>query len=67
MENIYDIRRNRKLMYILQKDETIFSPPNDLLSSVAIAVNLYYEDTAEYYFGYLDRMPQQIYPANTTM
>lgn len=60
MENIYDIRKNKKLMYVLQKEQTIFSPPDELLSSVAIVVNMYYEDVTEYYFGYLDKIPQQI-------
>lgn len=60
MENVYDIRKNEKLMYILQKDNSAFAPKDELLSTVAIAVYLYYEDTLDIYFSYLDVIPEQI-------
>lgn len=53
MENIYDIRIKEKLLYILPEDYSIFAPSHEIVASTAIAVNLYYEDTAEKYFKYL--------------
>lgn len=53
MENVYDIRAKEKLLYILPEDYSSYSHMEDMVSAVAIAVNLYYEDTAEKYFEYL--------------
>ena len=55
MENVYDIRAKDKLLYILPDEYSIYSPAEDVSSSVAIAVNLYYEDTVERYFEYLTK------------
>lgn len=55
MENVYDIRAKEKLLYILPDGHSLYSPAEDVYSSVAIAVNLYYEDTVERYFEYLTK------------
>ena len=60
MENVYDIREKKKHLYILPEKYSLVLPENEILTSVAVAVNLYYEDTVERYFSYLDNMPCQI-------
>lgn len=60
MENLYDIRAKKKHLYILSDSHSSFTPEDKLLTSVAVAVNLYYEDTAEKYFTYLESIPEKI-------
>lgn len=60
MENLYDIRAKKKHLYVLSESHFSFVPEEKVLASIAIAVNLYYENTAEKYFSYLDNMPEQI-------
>lgn len=55
MENVHDIRDKDKLLYIFLVDYSSYSLTEDMASSVAIAVNLYYENTVERYFEYLSR------------
>ena len=56
MENVYDIRDRDKLLYILPINYSSYTLTEELASSVAVAVNLYYEDTVERYFEYLSRV-----------
>lgn len=60
LENVYDIRKNEKLMYVLSKDVTAFDLKDELTSFVAVAVNLYYEDMKDYFFAYLAAIPEKI-------
>lgn len=60
MENLYDIRAKKKHLYILSDSYSSFTPEDKLLTSVAVAVNLYYEDIAEKYFTYLETIPEKI-------
>lgn len=60
MENVYDTRAKKKHLYILSESDSSFVPRSEMLVSVAVAANLYYEDTVEQYFSYLDNMPEQI-------
>lgn len=55
MENVYDIRDKDKLLYILPVNYSSYTLTEEQVSSIAIAVNLYYEDTVERYFEYLSR------------
>lgn len=60
MENLYDIRAKKKHLYVLSESHSSFVPEEKVLASIAIAVNLYYEDTVEKYFSYLDNIPEKI-------
>lgn len=60
MENIFDVRKNEKLLFILQQDESYVPAVYKTYPSVAIGVNLFYEDTVEYYFAYLNKVPEEI-------
>lgn len=60
MENVYDIRKIEKLMYVLSKDVTAFDLTGGLASSVAVAVNLYYEEMSDFFFSYLSAIPEKI-------
>jgi len=60
MQNIYDTRLNENLLFVLPQSEHIpvacFVAPK----TVAIAVNLYYEDLVERYMEYINRVPEEI-------
>lgn len=60
MENVYDIRKNEKLMYVLSKNVTAFDLKDEFASSVAVAVNLYYEEMSDFFFSYLSAIPEKI-------
>lgn len=60
LENIFDIRKKEKLMYVLPKDVTTFELEDELTSSVAVAVNLYYEEMSDFFFSYLTAIPEKI-------
>lgn len=61
MKNVYDILHEKKLMYILSEECT---SNHDLMNastiSIAIAVNLYYEETLGRYLEYIDRIPSYV-------
>lgn len=61
IDNVYDIRYQENLYYILPKD-TIKKTENSELSShsIAVLVNLYYLDDVDWYLNYLKRLPENI-------
>lgn len=60
MKNLYDIRKKEELLYVLSKDVTAYDLKDELASSVAIAVNLYYEEMSDLFFSYLAAIPEKI-------
>lgn len=58
MKNIYDIRNEKKLMYILEENKS-FRHLN-ALNSVAIVANLYYADTVPDYLKYINCISEKI-------
>lgn len=60
MQNIYDTRLNENLLFILPQPEQIPVACSIAPKTVAIAVNLYYEDLVERYMEYLNRVPEEI-------
>lgn len=60
MDNIYDIRRDKQLQFILSTEYTHFFPKKEVMQSCAVVVNLYYEDKVEFYFSYLNHVPKEI-------
>lgn len=57
MDNIYDIRREKQLQFICSEDHTDYIPPQELLWSCAVVVNLYYSEQAGWCCRYLNGMP----------
>lgn len=60
MKNIYDIRSEKNLFYILSKYNVERENRSIVPIQIAIFVNLYYEDMVEYYLKYLKRLDLQI-------
>lgn len=62
MKNVYDIRFEKGLYYILPlKADGIFEPPDGVVyGHAAIILYLYYSDTVEDYYAYIDDIPAGI-------
>lgn len=60
MENVWNIRKNENLYYILPDDHTKNTSIENVFANTVIIVYLYYEDSAENYFKYLDVIPPEI-------
>lgn len=61
LKNIYDIRRDERLMYILPTDSILNNEFIAVSEKIAIAINLYYEDTVDFYLDYIDNVPEAIH------
>lgn len=60
LENVYDILHKKNLMFLLPSDVKTCDVPEDAFASSAVAVNLYYEDTLDRYFSYLENIPESV-------
>ncbi|MDE6055398.1 MAG: rhamnan synthesis F family protein [Lachnospiraceae bacterium] len=60
MQNVYDELFSRGLIHIIADSQKDFKVPDAVYQDTAIAVNLFYEDTLQRYFEYLDRVPSSI-------
>lgn len=60
MKNIYDVRREEELLYILPTDNAFFLSDQDIFEKCVVVVNLYYLDTVAKYMDYLNIIPQYI-------
>ncbi len=60
MENIYDIRQENKLLYILDDVDIKKDELHIRTHTVAVVINLYYEDTVEQYMKYLNPIPAEV-------
>lgn len=60
MDNIYDIRKEQQLQFILPTEQSIFSPSSKLLRSSVVVVNLYYTEKVNFYISYLNCLPEEI-------
>lgn len=60
MDNIYDIRKEKQLQFILPTECSSIIPGHEQLQAVAVVVNLYYTEKVEYYSTYLNCLPEGI-------
>lgn len=60
MENIYDIRKEKKLLYIFSRNFANGNVDISVLKQTAIAINLYYTETVDLYLRYIDNIPENI-------
>lgn len=60
MKNIYDIRKEEQLQFILSTEHTSFIPDSEQLYSIAIVAHLYYEEKVKLYSQYLNCIPETI-------
>ncbi len=60
LENVYDILHKENLMFLLPSDVKNCDVPEDVFACSAVAVNLYYEDTLDRYFSYLENIPESV-------
>lgn len=60
MKNIYDIRKEEELLYVLPTDNAFLLSDPDILKKCVVVVNLYYLDTVAKYMVYLNTIPRYI-------
>lgn len=60
MENVYDIRKKKKLLFVLSDKILSGKEYVNTLKSVVIVVNLYYLDSVERYLEFLLKVPKEI-------
>lgn len=60
MKNVYDIRKEEQLQFVLSAKHTSFIPNPQQLQSIAIVVHLYYEEKVKLYSQYLNSIPETI-------
>lgn len=58
MKNIYDIRREDNLYFVLQRDSLVCEDIN--IKRAAVIIFLYYEDCLDYCLTYIDLIPEYI-------
>lgn len=58
MKNVYDIKYEQKLCFIMADNE--FVETGDYGDEIAVILYLYYIDTVEKYYNYIDNVPQTI-------
>ena len=51
---------NKKRIYICPQAYRAYTVETGLLNSIAIAINLYYENSSDLYFFYIDNIPKEI-------
>lgn len=62
MKNVYDIRYEKNLIYVLPSEPDILPPavPDGMYAGTVILLYLYYLDTLSFYWSYLDGIPDGI-------
>ncbi len=60
MENIYDIRKQKRLQFALSAEHSSYVLNEEQMQSTAVVANLYYTEKAEYYSQYLNGLPKNI-------
>lgn len=60
MQNVYDELLDKKLIHIISDLQSSYEVPDLVYRDTAIVVNLFYEDTLQQYFTYLDNIPKKI-------
>lgn len=60
MKNLYDIRNEKELLYILPNNCNKACKLEILNHEIAIAINLYYEDSIQIYMNYINNIPEKI-------
>lgn len=60
MQNVYDELFDNNLIHIIPDSQVSYKLPDVVYKDTAIAVNLFYEDTLQQYFSYLDNVPREI-------
>lgn len=60
MKNVYDIRKEEQLQFVLSTEHSLTVPSHKKLQSAAVVVNLFYTEKVKYYCQYLDRLPEDI-------
>lgn len=60
MENIYDIRKEKQLQFILSAQYSPFDLKDKKLKFVAVVVHLFYTEKVEYYCQFLNLLPEGI-------
>ena len=60
MENVYDIKAKENLNFILPLNKRITNIEEIYRNNVAIVIHLYYLDTINYYFKYIENIPEDI-------
>lgn len=60
MKNIYEIKRDKCLNYILPKEEVISRLKEDIFESIIVVLHIYYYDRIDMYLDYIKNIPDKI-------
>lgn len=62
MKNVYDIRYEKNLIYVLPSEPDILQPavPDEMYAGTVVLLYLYYLDTLSFYWSYLYRIPDGV-------
>lgn len=60
INNVYNIRRKESLMYILPSGRILRENSPQITEKIAIAINLYYFESVDFYLKYIDNIPKEI-------
>ncbi|MGN0497181.1 MAG: rhamnan synthesis F family protein [Lachnospiraceae bacterium] len=60
MKNIYDIRKEKNLIYIFQEHEENITVSDDILKRSCVVINLYYEESIDTCMAYIEHIPRNI-------
>lgn len=60
MENVWNIRKKENLYFVLPEDHSKNDAIEKIFVRTAIIIYLYYEDSPENYYSYIDKIPQEI-------
>lgn len=60
MQNVYDIFKEKELMFVLTEERIQQEIPETVLSKTAVFINLFYDDSWERYVAYVENIPDKI-------
>lgn len=61
MKNVYEIKKEKSLNYILPKKEKLCQLNSDIYQTIIIVIHIYYYDRINMYFNYIENIPNDIF------
>ena len=60
MRNVFDALYEDNLLHVISETEQSREVTEEVYKNTAVAVNLYYKETLNYYFSYIKNIPKKI-------
>lgn len=61
MKNVYEIKKEKSLNYILPKEEMLSELKEDIFQSIIVVIHIYYYDRIDMYLRYIENIPDDIF------